>query len=379
MMKTYKFYNLALIFFAIAALCLGLSGCADDSEDAVVECTDDFDCGFGESCDIPNGVCLPIGRQDPTTRPTLPECTSNAGCAHGQQCNLDTQKCEAAPASNNTPNPNNNTPGNNTPGACDPACPSGETCEEGVCVAPIDPNACDPVCESGYTCESGTCVSDDPNVCTPGCDISEHCDNGQCKPNASNPNDCSPACASNESCQAGSCVPNTPPDPDVCTPACPSGYSCQNNLCLPSNTGGCTPACPSGFTCEGTNICVPDSSGPGGQSCELWSTSQVCPSGELCNFASDTEGVCTDSIDPVPTSLGEECSPAYDMCGVYSDGYFSYPVACFPNQAGTSSCFMNCELGMGDCDQLGGFFDVYECVAVGYIPGAPSIGVCSRM
>src|SRR5690554_3948398 len=132
MTTQFKFYKLVLIFFVVMGL--GLAGCAEGSEDAASECSDDFDCGFGESCDIPNGVCRSIDLQDPTTRPALPECTSNAGCAYGQQCN-DEGKCEADPTSNNDPNPDNNTPGNNTPGACDPVCQSGETCEEGVCVA----------------------------------------------------------------------------------------------------------------------------------------------------------------------------------------------------------------------------------------------------
>ncbi|TDP75502.1 hypothetical protein DFR33_104370 [Bradymonas sediminis] len=403
MMKKYKLKNLLLSLFAVAALCFGLAACGSD-EAAEPECTDDFDCAFAQSCNVEAGVCESNIGSGGGGHPTLPdrvadaECSSDAGCALGQTCNVALGKCEAGESSNN--NNANNTP---DPNVCNPACASDETCDSGTCVpnTPVDPNVCDPGCDisehcsngqcvpnasdpnvcspacaTGYTCDSGTCVADNPPAdgCDPGCDISEHCSNGQCVPNASNPNECNPACGFGETCQAGTCVADTP-DPDVCNPACPSGYTCQNNICIPPQDG-CNGSCPSGYTCEGS-LCVPESTG-GGQPCTLWTSNNGCASNEVCNPVSDTQGVCTSSIDPAPSSLGDQCSPSYETCGQMSDGF---GVACLANAGDTYSCFMHCRVGYGDCDFLDDYWtgEYYYCVGAGSVfPGAPNVGVCSQ-
>lgn len=80
--------------------------------------------------------------------------------------------------------------------ACNPACASGQECDDGVCKAHVeDANAkvCDPVCDSGQECDDGVCKTHSevetehggtpgaPATCTPGCATGMECDNGVCK------------------------------------------------------------------------------------------------------------------------------------------------------------------------------------------------------
>ena len=118
-------------------------------------------------------------------------------------------------------------------------CPDGFTClhvsgtgiEADQCVPisgscaglPVPTGGCDPACPSGQTCQNDTCVP------TGGCN---------------------PACPSGQTCQNNTCVPT-----GGCNPACPSGQTCQNNTCVP--TGGCNPACQGGQVCQNGSCVTP--------------------------------------------------------------------------------------------------------------------------
>jgi hypothetical protein len=77
--------------------------------------------------------------------------------------------------------------------ACDPACASGQECDDGVCKAHVEDagaKSCDPVCDSGQECDDGACkahteVEGAPAggaaSCSPACATGMECDNGVCK------------------------------------------------------------------------------------------------------------------------------------------------------------------------------------------------------
>src|SRR5690554_2841577 len=361
-MKEYRLYHLALVYLALAGLCLGLAGCGS-SEVAEPKCTDDFECAYRESCDIDRGVCVPIDMWTPADASSTPECTSNAGCPDEQICN-SAGECEAGDVSD-----------------AGDATPNEDTDADADVDADVD--ACDPACADDETCTDGACVPNDPTVCNPACSVEEHCDNNVCVSNASDPNACRPTCASDETCYSGTCVSNNYPSCDL---GCSVEEHCENGLCIPNAMGGCNPVCGEGEFCEGGE-CVPAAPGPDGQPCTLWAADSGCPSGEVCAVASNFEGHCTASIDPAPTALGDSCSPDYDTCGVYvpspNANSEAFSIACFQVGAADFSCLMHCRIGNGDCDRLegygdGGVYESYECTAAGYFPRYSNIGVCSR-
>ncbi len=77
--------------------------------------------------------------------------------------------------------------------ACNPACSSGQECDDGVCKAHSEDNGariCDPVCPSGNECDDGACKPHselEPGgtpgtaTCTPACASGLECDDGVCK------------------------------------------------------------------------------------------------------------------------------------------------------------------------------------------------------
>jgi hypothetical protein len=76
--------------------------------------------------------------------------------------------------------------------ACNPACTTGQECDDGVCKAHVEhPEAksCNPVCDTGQECDDGVCKlhsevepHDVGTTCVPSCASSMHCDNGVCNP-----------------------------------------------------------------------------------------------------------------------------------------------------------------------------------------------------
>jgi len=106
---------------AVAALVSACDGGGPRCEPIVTPTTCDPVCDFaaGEICNEDTDEC--VARVD-----CDPECDTAT-----QFCNFLTGACQ------------------NLPATCDPACPSGEFCDEGTCRAvPV----CDPVCETGEFC-----------------------------------------------------------------------------------------------------------------------------------------------------------------------------------------------------------------------------------
>ena len=74
--------------------------------------------------------------------------------------------------------------------ACNPACASGQECDDGVCKAHVeDENAptCNPICPSGQECDDGACKVHGGGgggtvTCDPACASGLECDSGVCKP-----------------------------------------------------------------------------------------------------------------------------------------------------------------------------------------------------
>lgn len=59
------------------------------------------------------------------------------------------------------------------------ACKPGEVCVAGQCKAP-DPGACNPACPQGQACQNGVCVV---SGCNPACGANQYCEKNQCVPN----------------------------------------------------------------------------------------------------------------------------------------------------------------------------------------------------
>ena len=77
--------------------------------------------------------------------------------------------------------------------ACNPACTTGQECDDGVCKAHNEDDAaktCNPVCPSGNECDDGACKPHEEMepggtpgtaTCTPACATGLECDDGICK------------------------------------------------------------------------------------------------------------------------------------------------------------------------------------------------------
>jgi len=194
-------------------------------------CTTNGECDEvgGETCDIPNNVCV------------TPECTTNAECsALDDQCNTGTCTdfaCVATPVTDGT--------------ACDDGdeCLDPDTCTAGACgggTAVI----CDDLDDcSADTCDSATpggCVFTlDPDCCTDAADCADLAD------------DCNTA-----DCVASVCVVTPVLDGTACddAEACTDPDTCTAGVCGGTAVADCcseTVACPTGTTCDlPSNTCV---------------------------------------------------------------------------------------------------------------------------
>lgn len=429
MQQIYRRWWLSLVLMAL--LVGGLAGCA--SSDAVPQCTDDFDCAFGESCNRDEGICqlIDFGRPGP-------QCSANSDCQFGEVCNVGMGRCEPIPSSEpdaGTPgNPDANSPDVQQPQTCNPACGPNQRCEQGQCVDNADPNACNPACGTGQTCQNGQCIqTTNPNTCSPACGPNQRCEQGQCV------EDELPQCAR----QDDSCDPSTPDQGTfwcltlqsgggICSNKCqqemtPMGCA-RGQICLNFADEGYAPAlgcmssqcttdsdCTDGRVCHGFenefNGCI-DPTDPGGnqsdgqpctssgacaaghvciqetasqavcrKECTLWQPpgQNGCPTNESCETLTDTKGFCTASIDWNATSVEASCSPQYLMCAVYNN-QTNGMMGCFTSNYGDSMCLMYCRRGTSDCSTLGGSIlwgDDYSCTNFGIIPDAPNVGVCT--
>ena len=150
---------------------------------------------------------------------------------------------------------------------------------QGVCVAQ---SVCEPACPSGQHCEQGVCLDD---VCSPACGALQRCVAGVCQDLP-----CEPACAAGTHCQGGTCVE------DDCLPACPAGQHCQAGQC---QDNVCDPVCPAGETCldpaARTCACGANPSCPANQRC----VDGACQVNDRCiDGADNDQDGWTDAADP---------------------------------------------------------------------------------
>ena len=163
-------------------------------------------------------------------------------------------------------------------------CPTGQHCENGVCVDPCANVTCGP----GWVCEEGDCVEDncygrgcdDPrDICLDGACVHDPCQNV--------------SCSDGEFCRSGRCVKSCA---DV---ECPPDQGCRDGRCVADPCAGVT--CGLGDTCE-DGKCVTDRC-----------LDTTCGSGRRC-----VDGACVD--DPcshITCPFGQHCT-GDGQCGTAS-------------------------------------------------------------
>ncbi|MEO6600824.1 MAG: reprolysin-like metallopeptidase [Polyangiaceae bacterium] len=154
-------------------------------------------------------------------------------------------------------------------GSCTTACTQGQTCDQGVCKAPVANctapqvscngvcadltstahcGKCETACVTGQSCTAGACVCPGTQAACNGACIDTQTSNDNC-------GGCNMPCATGAVCTAGVC-------------GCATGQTQCNGACIDStssaaNCGGCGMACKTGETCS-SSTCV---SGAGADGC----------------------------------------------------------------------------------------------------------------
>ena len=208
------------------------------------------------------------------------------GCAHGATADeeldgstpLDAKSESSVPdgavgCGNTQTNPQNC-------GTCGHVCPSGSTCNAGVCACTkgeVCANACiDTQTDAkncgtcGNVCTGGSSVwSCVAGKCTVGCSGSQTACNSVCVDTSSdkaNCGTCGNACGAAEQCCGGGCKNTTNDNTNcgTCGNACTNGQTCTNSSCTACDgplTGSCSHnACQTGgklsLGCDGISLCV---------------------------------------------------------------------------------------------------------------------------
>lgn len=184
---------------------------------------------------------------------------------------------------------------------CSPACPSGQTCTLGICVADsIGGGQCSPACTAGKTCVAGVCVADGStgSQCpTAGCGTGKSCVAGVCVPDvASCPTE---GCGAGKSCVAGVCVTTSLSCPAA---GCGAGKSCVGGVCVPDSVVPAT--CSASKPCTGTlqcvaGLCIP---GTGAQN----QCSPACTTGNTC-----INSVCVADGSAFTGTIGSRCDASH--------------------------------------------------------------------
>ncbi|MCA9544835.1 MAG: hypothetical protein KC613_10610, partial [Myxococcales bacterium] len=194
------------------------------------------------------------------------------------------------------------------------ACPMGERCDNGACVAVEQP--CEDACEAGALRCSGDgvqiCADQDEDPCTEWsaavpCGAGERCEGeGACVPDCMD--ECMPGAVR---CEAGGTVICADHDGDGClefgdNAPCPDGQSCSNGACRVD----CVDDCQMGAT-----DCVPEGLRRCGQfdadACLDWSGPTPCGPAQACQ-AGACVAVCDDEcVEGQRRCLGE----GFEVCG----------------------------------------------------------------
>jgi hypothetical protein len=257
----------------------GSSGTAGDSGGG---CKSSADCADGESCDVPNGVCIArcansldcvgsAGRPicDPVSG-TCVECNSAADCGENHDC-VNHACVEYTPCVNSLD------------------CPSGQVCDSAAgrcveCTADTD-------CGDNQRCAGNLCrpACQSDNQCTP---LGLLCDKnaGYCVQCVAH-GDCAPS----ENCRQGACVG------DVCTAG---NSTCEANAVVTCDANGAgyepAQACSSGQTCTTQG---------GAAVCETW----ICtPSQVSCDVG--VERVVECSADGLTENVTDDCAAKSQVC-----------------------------------------------------------------
>lgn len=328
-----------------AVFCFLQMSCA--SSEAEPECTEDFECNFGETCNTELGVCEEL-------RPS-----NNGNPNNGNPNNGNPNNGTPDSGNNGTPDAGNNgTPdiGNNgtpdvgedtsNPNTCSPACGAGQHCENGSCVDDTTTGGCT---QKGDTCDPQTsdqgsfwCVGDGNGggTCLPKCTetfSAQGCATGEYCWNIGSQADPAPACIESD-CQV---------DADCTNGAC-LNFDNQFGICI---TGGSTPE---GQSCDpnaSSNECATGTfchTEPSGSNtgvcrgiCDPWGAS-TCPSGQACNLFTNRDGLCSPKVEnPENTQAYTQCTDSANLC---TDG-----VPCVGFVDGTNGCMPYCRTGMNDC------------------------------
>ncbi len=305
-----------------------------------VECVADTDCPMDRYCG-PESTCL--------ARVCVPNSTSCASPARVRRCNA------VGSAQTETD------------------CPSGQTCREGRCQAPVCTPmqaSCDPTTLQRRRCD------DDGGGYTPmPCADGEACRDGACMPRACAPGSamcssmterrvCAPdglttmivPCGSNEGCRDGVCVARS------CVPGSATCASATaRNVCNADGFG--TTAAPCGATqrCSAGN-CVDLACAPGSSMCVDARTVRACsadgtsimnlpcPASSTCTGTMCSGWVCTPGMVTCPAGATSRTVCNSDGLATRSEPCVAPVNATSPRCGAGNTCTFTCNAGFADCD-----------------------------
>jgi MYXO-CTERM domain-containing protein len=208
-------------------------------------------------------------------------------------------------------------------------CPSGQTCENGTCVAGGGGNGqLGDSCNDPSDCVNQFCVCGESCFCSRGCGTSNPCPSGW---------DCVPLQGG-----GGACAPGQSGGTGQLGDPCQSGSQCQNGFCvgITATSGMCsqpcgtTQPCPGGYSCAplqgGGGACIPGGGTPDGGT----------PPPDGGTTAPDGGTTASDAGTPRPPQpLGSSCTAAAECqsrwCAYVSDGTIR---VCTQSCGATSPC-----------------------------------------
>ncbi|TNE46254.1 MAG: hypothetical protein EP343_24425 [Deltaproteobacteria bacterium] len=329
-------------------------------------CRDNSECQSYEVCNVSTSRCQSAGPVCGNTvcevGETCSSCASDCACKDGKTCNAS-GVCEDAPAcftnaDCQSPKSCENKMCVEPSAACDPACPSGQECNEGACV-PTGTK----VCTSDADCPANTKCSVTDALCVPTCSATQTtCPTGlRCDTTAQL---CVPdnggtgtTCSSDAQCKTGEVC-------DVafqeCAKACNSNADCSNDpkeICYTDEDQKkfCIPGCNKDSECQSTEVCDTQYN-ECAQKCSAGNTR--CPEGQTCNISKGFCGV-EGSSNKTPCSTdaqcksGETCDTEFGECATTCKTDDDCPKSpreiCYTDPNNKQFCIPGC-LSDSDCE-----------------------------